>query len=821
MAKVRFYPLDITYKVIDDKPVIYIFGRADDGNQLIVLDDTFRPYFYACLGRGADQDKLREDIKKIAIEDSEHIDRKIAVLDADYAEKALNGEQRAFIRVLVPLPKDISPIKDRVKGLPGVEGIYEADIPFIRRYLVDKNITPLTLAEAEGEYINYRSKVSVMQAKIIGNLSDDAIENPRILSIDIETYAKFGKQIIPEENPILMIALYSEDMNKVITWKRFKTNLEYVEFVESEAEMINRFKELVEEHKPDMITGYYSDGFDFPYIKTRADKNSIKLDLGLDYAELDINTRANNAQITGIVHFDIFKFIRKVIGPSMDTETYGLGTVAYELIGEKKQDIDISRLADVWDKNPEELENFCSYNLHDAVLTHKLCKKFLPNIIELTRITGLPPFELNRMGFSQLVEGYIMKQSPNFNEIILPKPDYNMVRQRRLETYKGAFVFQPSPGLYNNLVMFDFRSLYPTIIGSHNISQSTLNCSCCRDAAEHAPVEGKDYWFCTKKKGFIAKLIEDLVTRRMRIKEIIKEGGERHSLLDARQNSLKLLANSFYGYFAFFGARWYSIECARSITAWGRYYIQRVINSAKESGFNVVYSDTDSVLMTLDEKTKEDALKFVEAINRGLPGLMELEFEGIYLRGIFVSAKEASHGAKKKYALLSLQETIKIVGFETVRRNWSLIAKETQEQVINIILRENDKEKALRYVKRIIAELRQNRVLLAQVVIYTQLQKDIRNYDSVGPHVRAAMRMRQKGIPVGPGTMVRFVVTRGKERIGDRARLPEEVGQEDYDPDYYINNQVIPSVERILNVLGYEKEELLEERDQSKLQKFF
>ena len=79
-------------------------------------------------------------------------------------------------------------------------------------------------------------------------------------------------------------------------------------------------------------------------------------------------------------------------------------------------------------------------------------------------------------------------------------------------------------------------------------------------------------------------MIEDLITRRMRIKEIIKEGGdERFAILDARQNSLKLLANSFYGYLGFFGARWYSIQCAQATTAYGRFYIKQVIAKAEKS----------------------------------------------------------------------------------------------------------------------------------------------------------------------------------------------------------------------------------------------
>ncbi|GAI26580.1 unnamed protein product [marine sediment metagenome] len=178
-------------------------------------------------------------------------------------------------------------------------------------------------------------------------------------------------------------------------------------------------------------------------------------------------------------------------------------------------------------------------------------------------------------------------------------------------------------------------------------------------------------------RGFLPIIIGDLISRRARIKEIIKE--KKDIMLEARSESLKLLANAFYGYLGFFGARWYSIECARSVTAYGRYYINRVIEDAEKNEFKVIYSDTDSVFLNLGKKTEEDALKFVEKINETLPGIMELEYENFYPCGIFVSAKEGHYGAKKKYALLGKDGNIKITGFETVRRNWSFIAKQAQE----------------------------------------------------------------------------------------------------------------------------------------------
>jgi len=621
-----------------------------------------------------------------------------------------------------------------------------------------------------------------------------------------------------------MLSFYSDNFKKVFVWKRFKTDADYIEFVDSEADLIEKFKETIEHFKPDILTGYFSDGFDLPYVKTRADKYKIKLDIGLDYTELKVKSgRETAAAINGITHLDIFKFIKRVMGATLDTYSFDLGAIADELLDEKKHEVSLEELPFAWDNHNDDLDKFSKYCLRDSYLTYCLATKMLPTIIEMVKIVGIPMYDVNRIGFSQLVEWYIMRQAPQFNELAPNKPHYDEIQRRRTNTYQGAFVYEPKPGLYKDIVVFDFRSLYPTIIGSHNIGPDTLDCSCCKDITTNiAADEDQHHWFCTKKKGFIPILIEDLITRRMRIKEIIREeSDEKFVFLDARQNSLKLLANSFYGYLGFFGARWYSIECARSVTAWGRSYIHKVIDKAKNEEFVVLYSDTDSVFMTLDGKSKNDALKFAESVNVELPGLMELEYEGFYPAGIFVSAKIGPFGAKKKYALISEQGTLKIKGFETVRRNWSLIAKDVQENVLGIILKEHDTRKALEYVKSVISDLRNKKVTMENVIIHTQLQKEILDYAAKGPHVAAAQRLKNKGKQIAPGSIIKYVVTQGSDIIRNRVKLPDEIKNTDYDADYYINNQVVPAVERIFNVIGYTKEDLLETKEQTKLEGFF
>lgn len=799
MVKLQFYPLDVRYNVVDDKPVMYLYGRTTDGTQICVRDEQFEPYFYVVPKATANLGEVKEQLKKL---EEEKAGVFYSVTRIETVKKNLKEKEQIALRVFVNLPKGVPVLKELVKEIKDIWP-YEYDIRYHRRYLVDKGIIPMTLVDVEAEQVTEKSKVPVFNASSIVSAGiENTFEKSRILAVDIETYNPMGKTILPEEHPILTIAVYGKDFEKIICWKRFKTENKAIEFVNSEVELLERFVQLVDEYKPDILTGYFSDGFDLPYIRTRAKKYKIKIDLGLDHTDLQIHGKTRTtAEIAGIVHVDIFRFIRQVVSRSLDTDSYSLDAVSAELLGDNKHGVDLEQLAYVWDNEPEKLGPYCEYNLHDSRLTYQLTEKILPNIIELVKIIGQPLYDVNRMSFSQLVEWFVIKQAASFNEIILNRPGFKQEKERRLKRMKGAFVYEPTPGLYNDIIVFDYRSLYPTIIASHNISIGTLNCRCC-EGKSVAPTDGtQQYWFCTKKKGFVSTIIEDLITRRSRIKELIKKKPDDQMLL-ARSEALKVLANSFYGYLAFSPARWYCFECGESTTAWGRHYIKKVIAAANEEKFRVLYSDTDSIFLQLEGRKKEDALRFMEKINLELPGLMELEDEGFYPAGLFVSVKKGESGAKKKYALLDDRGNVKIKGFETVRRNISVIAREMQKEVLNIILKEKDQEKAAVYVRDVISDLRQHKIPTEKVVIATQLKKDIADYETVGPHVAAAKKMAANGVPVGPGTMVKFVVTKGSGNIRDRVALPDDVKDNEYDAEYYINHQIIPNVERIFAALN-------------------
>ncbi len=816
MSEIIFSPVYVNYKIVNEKPRVYLFGRTDDDMQIAIVDDSFKPYFTAVLNDDNDLEEFQEKVKKIKLEEENAF-----VIDTELVDKKLVGKDVKAVKIYCNMPKSVPSIKKTIKEWPVIRNLYEYDLRFVRRYLIDNDITPLTKLKVDCEEIKDRLKVPVFKAKSIEKVSNDSPEL-KVMALDIETYNPSGKEIVPEKNPILMVGLSGNgNFKKVITWKKFDTKLKYVDFVNNEAELLFKLRDYINEFKPDILTGYYSDGFDLPYIISRAKQLGIDFEVGLDNSKpKQQKGRFGSIDIFGIAHIDILNFIRIIVGRTLKTDSYKLNNVAEELLGERKDDVDVENLANVWDNDPQRLEEFCRYNLQDAVLTYNLFFRLLPNMEEMVKLIGLSIFDLTRMSFSQLDEWYIIKMCHQYNEMILNKPGYHQTNERMTRRFKGAFVFQPSPGFYKDIAVFDFRSLYPSIIVSHNIGLSSLNCDCEECKKELVPLEGHKLWFCKNKKGFIPSILENLITRRARVKEILKKD-KNNVLLQARSEALKVLANAFYGYLGFYSARWYCYDCGNSVTAYGRYYINKVIKSAEENGFKVLYGDTDSIFLSLKGKDEDEAINFVDSINTDLPGMMELDYEGFFPTGIFVSAKATEKGAKKRYAMLNRDGTLKIRGFETVRRNVSFIAKEVQENVLNIILKEQDNDKAFQYVKQVIKDLRNKTIEVDKVVIRTQLTKPIKDYGSIGPHVSAAMRMQNRGDHVGPGSIIRYVVGSGKGVIRDRVKLPDEIIDNDYDSEYYINNQIIPVVEKIFEVFGITKDELLQDKKQSKLGSFF
>ncbi|MGZ7134289.1 MAG: DNA polymerase domain-containing protein [Methanobacterium sp.] len=214
----------------------------------------------------------------------------------------------------------------------------------------------------------------------------------------------------------------------------------------------------------------------------------------------------------------------------------------------------------------------------------------------------------------------------------------------------------------------------------------------------------------------------------------------------------------------------------------------------------------------MNEEIQNKAQEFLNVVNNELPDGMELEFEGFFQRGFFVT--------KKRYALIQ-DDTIIVKGLESVRRDWAPITKKTQDKVLGAILKDASPEKAAKIVEGVIDDLRKGNVKLEDLVIHTQLTKNPHEYSQMAPHVLAAKKSIEKGRDVKRGSIIRYVIVKGKEPISKRAVPIEDVKLSNYDPNYYIENQVLPSLGRIIESLGYSQQDILHKGKQSNLDAFF
>jgi DNA polymerase I len=770
------------------------------------VDGSFIPRFFV---EGEDPEKLAKVVKKIEIREDGRIVRPASIRTVEM--KRL-GNTVQVLEVVPEQPKDIQTLRRFIREIPGVRQIYNYDIPISKHYLISCGLTPMDGAEVEGE-------MRVSEIILSAPPKPVQLVAPKLsmISFDIEVYNPAGSPR-PEKDPIMMIGLAGDDgFRKVLTWHKFPTKLDFVEVLESEKKMIERFVEIVRERDPDILLGYNTDFFDFPYLRERARILKVKLALGRDESEIVGRRRkfATATRVRGRIHIDVFAMVDflATIG-SIRLIHYTLENVYKYLLGKDKPDFEFTKFVEAWEKGGEAWERLLVYNLSDAVAALELGHELLSLFLELSKIIRQVPFDVVRMTPGQMVEWLLIAEGFRRNELIPARPVAETYEERLEETYTGAYVMEPVRGLHENLVVFDFRSLYPSIIVTHNIDPSTINCSCCVETGERVP--DLPYHTCRRRRGFLPEVVEKILKARFdvkkRLKDLDRESHE-YKQLNAKQWALKIIANSFYGMLGYPKARWYCKECAESVTSFGRHYIKWTIRMAEEAGFKVVYSDTDSLHCLLNGKSRDDALKFLDEVNRRLPGMIELEFEGFYPRAVYVT--------KKRYAMIDEEGRITVKGLEFVRRDWAAIAKHTQEAVLRALLEEGSKEKAAQIIKEIVERIRRGEVSLEDLVIYTQLKMPIESYRTIGPHVVAAKRLREAGREVEPGTIIAYVQTKGRGSISERAYPVELLGNREYDPDYYINHQVLPAVMRIMEVLGYSERDLTSRQGRQRGLDFF
>jgi len=288
--------------------------------------------------------------------------------------------------------------------------------------------------------------------------------------------------------------------------------------------------------------------------------------------------------------------------------------------------------------------------------------------------------------------------------------------------------------------------------------------------------------------------------------------------LNAKQFALKIMANAFYGYTGYIRAKLYVLDIANTITSCGRHLIQKTRDIVeKDTRYKVIYGDTDSIMVKAGTKNLNEAFKvgleLEERINKELGGVVTMKIESIFKSLLILTKKRYAGWSFEKRGADEWEDKLIMKGIETVRRDWCDLVSTTLFRVLEIILKEQNPKKAFEYVRGVLKKLQNNEIPIEQLVITKSISKPIRSYKGIQPHVELVKKIRKRrpGDAPGVGDRIGFVITQGLQLLSNRAEDPDYIKAHSLKIDYkyYIENQLLPPLERVFESMGIDKPELL------------
>lgn len=652
---------------------------------------------------------------------------------------------------------------------------YEADIDPVKRFLMERGIN--ARMRVTGGHIKKNNLTIFHNPKV-----EACQVTPRfkVLSLDIETGTK--------QKLLYSIALHlshnHHEEKKVFVLADNPKNLpDYAEVCASESDLLVKFVNWLKEADPDIIIGWHIVGFDLMFLEAKANEHGINFTLGRENSGIVLRSRKAGvyfAYIPGRIVIDGPTALRNSFYTFDD---FRLETVAQELLGKGKLISSEDKTAEIDKLFHEDKSKLCEYNLNDAILVTEIFNK-----------TGLIDLVVKRSQLSGLLMDQLGMMSAAFDHFYLPKIHRAELVAPNIgdviisEHAAGGYVIDPVPGIYHDIIVLDFKSLYPSIIQSFKIDPVSRLFS---DTDTITTPEGFKF---SASKHFLPGYINELM--KMRIEA--SKTGDKHL-----SQAIKILMNSFYGVMGSSGCRFYHPHLPTAITSTGKWLLLNSKEYLHQNGYEVIYGDTDSLFIKLKEDEGSNAefsgnrialeLNFYwkKRLKEefGVTSFLEMEFEKYYRRFVLTPLRGGEQGAKKRYAgLLNIngEEEIEFVGMEFVRSDWTRLAKEFQVQLYMKIFKG---EEVAEWIRSIV-----HKVNLGEyddkLVYRKRLRKEIDEYQkNIPPHVRAARMINKTN-----GT-VEYVITK-------RGPVPIELTHGDLDYHHYIEKQLKPIADSVLGLLG-------------------
>ena len=760
MPTYRGFILQPTYRVEAGIPVLQLHGRLEDGRAFLVRERRLAPRFY------------------VEAKDAERARAKGALRQARTDQLTLAG--RPVVRVEVAGPADTPALRDSLTraGIP----TYEADVRFAMRPLIDRGIRGSVEIRGEGKDTPAGS-VAFEDPELV---PADWTPHLRVLSLDIETD--------PAARRLLAIGLYGCGASEVLLLTPPASRCpEGARPFATEGELLAAFCARVRELDPDVLTGWNVVDFDLAVLDRIASQARVPLVLGRGPEPLRLRPLAGaardarQASVPGRVVLDGIRLLR---GAFIRMDDYTLDAVARAVLGEGKTLAGHGRADEILRLFEEDRERLVEYNRTDARLALEILERLrlVELAVERSRLTGLP---LDRVSSSIAAFDFLYLSALGRRGVVAPSV---RAASDAVEPQGGGHVLEPVPGLYANVVVLDFKSLYPSLIRSFEIDPLNLIRPEAGQQAEDAIVAPNGAAFA-RRKGLLSEILDELLPRR----EAARRVGD-----TVKSHAIKILMNSFYGVLGTPACRFYDVRLANAITSFGREMLLWCQARIEASGRRVLYGDTDSLFVETGAQDAAAARRAGEELAWGLnrdlarhiaerwrvASRLELVFDRLYLRLCLPAVRHGTAGARKRYAgLVESQGGPRVVftGMEAVRGDWTELAKQVQRELYARLFSDRP---VVEYLRQVIAELRSG--AHDELLVYRKaLRKSPEAYTATTPpHVAAARK-----IPGKTRGRVAYVVTTGGAEPADDRRHP-------IDYEHYLERQLGAVAAPVLLMMG-------------------
>lgn len=704
---------------------------------------------------------------------------------------------------------ELKPVKLQSFGQRAVLGVYCSAYRQARRLadaLRERGLDPLEAdINPADRYLMERfvAGAACLQGQAVQLSRHILLENPAVKAADYRPTLKvvsFDIETAMEGLQLYSIAVHgcagAEQVRRVFMLGE-GAEQDFVSAFSTQEQVLQAFLDWIIDYDPDVLIGWNVVNFDTWYLQRLADKLQRRLVLGRDrravhWRELDDDGDRRAAQCPGRVILDGIELLRAAF---YRFESFSLENVSRELLGEGKLLHGSDRGGEITRLFVEDKTTLAAYNLKDCELVSEIFAHtaMLDFAVARSSLTGL---NLDRMGGSVA----------SFDNLYLPRLHrHGFVAPNASTDHSaspGGFVLDSAPGIYDHVLVLDFKSLYPSIIRTFCIDPLGLALGVGGGLAAAATVPGFVEANFARSGHILPELIQQLWQQRDEAKRV----GDA-----PLSQAIKIIMNSFYGVLGTPGCRFFDARLASSITLRGHQILNRTRDYIEAAGHRVIYGDTDSVFVWIheardDEQAQAAGRALEQSLNSWwgeevrrefkLDSVLEVEFETHYKRFLMPTIRGSEKGSKKRYAgVVAGADGDKLVfkGLENVRTDWTRVAREFQEELYRRIFNEEPFED---YVKTLVS-----RVLAGecdqQLVYRKRLRRKLDEYQrNVPPHVQAARLCQERGLTVpGRGSWIEYVITTGGAEPAERPLAP-------LDYQHYVDRQLEPVADGILGFVG-------------------